>query len=559
MSRFDGVYDSDVVIVGAGVAGLSSALALKGRKVTVLNKVPFARTGAGGSSVWAQGGVAAAVGQDDSPALHGEDTLAAGAGLSMPDVVRVLTQEGPERVLELVEHGARFDRDPDGTLVLGREGAHSRRRILHANGDATGAEIVRALLEQLYRASWVTPFGSVEALDLALIGEGADRRVAGVVVRTPEGRRGLHRAPAVVLASGGLGHLYRHTTNPPENTGDGLAMAARAGARLVDLELVQFHPTALAAGADPMPLLTEALRGEGAILIDDRGERFMPAEHPLAELAPRDVVARAIWRRLQEGRRVYLDARDAVGEAFPERFPTVFSLCTRHGLDPRVEPVPVSPAAHFHMGGVATDVDGRCSLPGLWACGEVASSGVHGANRLASNSLLEGLVYGARVAAAVSRAEDPGEGSGAVTWAGSAAVRRLPLGAKEDARRCRQIRQLAWDEAGLERDGPGLGRALQELRRLSWWMPEASSRLRNLHTAANLVVAAALERRESRGGHYRSDFPRSLDGWRRRLFYTYEEGALVTAASWPVGRPAEVAAAAEASIPDLPSAGKGSA
>jgi len=553
MTRFDEVYDSDVVIVGAGVAGLSTALALKGKKVAILSKVPFARSGAGGSSVWAQGGIAAAVGKDDSPALHAEDTLMAGAGLSLPGVVRVLTEEGPERALDLVERGTRFDRNPDGSLALGQEGAHSRRRILHANGDTTGAEIVRALLAETYRSPWVTPFGDVEALDLAMTGEEADHRVAGVVAQTAEGHRVLHRASVVVLAAGGLGQLFLHTTNPPENTGDGLAMAARAGARLVDLEFVQFHPTALAGGADPMPLLTEALRGEGAILVDDLGERFMPAIHPLAELAPRDVVARAIWRRLQQGRKVFLDAREAVGEAFPERFPTVFALCAQQGLDPRVEAVPVSPAAHFHMGGVATDEYGRSSLPGLWACGEIASSGVHGANRLASNSLLEGIVYGARVATSVrsslvaSLHSEAIPSSESLTWAGSAGVRRLPLSTKEDGRRILQIRRLAWQEVGLERTEAGLRRALRELRRLSWWMPEASSRLRNLHTVATLVAAAALERKESRGGHFRRDFSEPSEAWRHRLFFTHDEGSLIPATPWPSVRPDEIAASSEPS------------
>ncbi len=529
----DAVLDSDVVIVGAGVAGLSAALGMRGRRVTVLSKMPFSTTGAGGSSVWAQGGIAAAVGDDDSPQLHAQDTLAAGAGLSVPEVVAVLTQEGPTRVLELIERGARFDREPSGELSLGREAAHSRRRVIHADGDATGAEVVRALLAALPSAPWVEAVGEVEAVDLAL---GQDRsRVAGLVAQTPEGRRVLYRAPAVILACGGLGQVFLHTTNPPENTGDGIAIAARAGARLVDLEMVQFHPTALAVGADPMPLLTEALRGEGAILVDGEGERFMVAEHELAELAPRDVVARAIGRRLASGGRVYLDARAAIGERFEERFPTVFALCSKHGLDPRTQTIPVSPAAHFHMGGVATDDRGRTSLIGLWACGEVASSGVHGANRLASNSLLEGLVYGARVAQDISSSRDAEFRPAIATleWAGRGAGADPVLSRPEEFAQEAEIRRIMWKHVGIVRDAQGLRQASRRLRRLSWWAASASPRLRNLHTVATALTAAADSRRESRGAHFRSDFPAADPAWRRRLFFTFSVGRLRAAAAWP--------------------------
>ena len=283
-----------------------------------------ARLGTGGSSPWAQGGIAAAVGSDDAPALHAADTLAAGAGLNDPHVVDILTAEGPERVAALLALGAHFDLDEEGALSLGREAAHSRRRILHAR-DATGAEVVRTLVEAVRRAPEIRVVDQAFAVDLAV----EEGRVVGLLAVHADGRRILHLAPAVVLATGGLGRLYLHTTNPQEATGDGLAMAARAGARLVDLEFVQFHPTALATGADPMPLLTEALRGEGAVLTDETGARFMPAEHPDAELAPRDVVARAVWRQQMAGHRVFLDARAAVGEEFPEQFPTVFELCRR--------------------------------------------------------------------------------------------------------------------------------------------------------------------------------------------------------------------------------------
>src|SRR6185436_12678542 len=342
-------------------------------------------------------------------------------------------------------------------------------------------------------------------------------RVAGVLAIHADGGRVLHLAPAVVLATGGLGRLYLHTTNPPEATGDGLAMAARAGARLVDLELVQFHPTALAAaGADPMPLLTEALRGEGAVLLDGRGRRFMPGEHPDAELAPRDVVARAIWQR----QKVVLDARAAVGEAFPERFPQVFEICRSHGLDPRIEPVPVAPAAHYHMGGIAVDADGRTSLPGLWACGEVSSTGVHGANRLASNSLLEALVFGARVAEDLRRAIPAGPVAVRTAGLRVAEGAEGPRHAAGDAELTARVRRLMWEKVGLVRDEAGLLAAIDELGRLADRSPDAAGEARNLLGIARLVAAAALVRHESRGAHFRADVPMPDPAWCRRLHLT---------------------------------------
>ncbi len=504
--RPDEVRTADMVVIGAGVAGLSAALGAAPQRVTVITKTRLAE---GGASVWAQGGVAVAVGEDDAPPLHAADTLAAGAGLSDRRAVELLTREGPERVRALVELGAEFDRTPEGDLALGREAAHSRRRILHAHGDATGAEMVRAQSAAVRARERITVEERAFALELVMDG----RQVAGVLALHADGRLVLHAAPAVVLATGGIGHVYRHTTNPPEATGDGLAMAARAGAKLVDLEFVQFHPTALAAsGLDPMPLLTEALRGEGAVLLDSHGRRFMLDEHPQAELAPRDVVARAIWRQQQAGEGVVLDAREAVGAAFPERFPTVFASCQAAGIDPRREVMPVSPAAHYHMGGVAVDRRGRTSLRGLWACGEVSSTGVHGANRLASNSLLEALVFGARVAEDVrAHAGKPAAHSFAEVDA-PAVLEPFAAPAAIAA-----LRALMWDRVGLVRDGDGLTFALAELESLA---PEltAPGEAHNMLTVARLVTAAARERRESRGGHYRSDFPHTEARWKRRIY-----------------------------------------
>jgi L-aspartate oxidase len=572
------VHEADILVIGAGAAGLTAALGCVPRRVVVLTKTRLSASGGGGASVWAQGGVASAVGEDDDPALHAADTLAAGAGLNDARIVSLLTGEGPQRIRALLEMGARFDRDAGGRLALGREAAHSRRRILHAHGDATGAEVVRTLVEAVHHEPAIQVVDRTFALDL-IVENGV---VVGVAALRPDGRLVHYRAPAVVLATGGAGQLFLHTTNPREATADGLAMAARAGALLVDLEFVQFHPTALAPTAPaappaspgaPLPLLTEALRGEGAVLIDDEGTRFMIGEHPDRELAPRDVVARAIWKRLEAGRRVFLDAREAVGAKFPERFPTVFALCLKQGIDPRIEPMPVVPAAHYHMGGVAVDASGRTSLPGLWACGEVAATGAHGANRLASNSLLEALVFGARVAAALLAADRglPGRPMGVVASIPHPAFTTAAAGELVD-----RLRRLMWERVGVERSGEGLAAAAAELAAMmrqiepptgegaalvagegggtvaageggstvaageggappvsgesdaseaAWAAAgggptQAAGELRNLVWTGGLVAQAALARRESRGGHYRADYPCPDVTWQHRLFLT---------------------------------------
>ena len=513
----DTIRESDVVVLGSGVAGLATALHARGRRVTVLSKTDFA---GGGSSVLAQGGVAVALGQDDSPDRHARDTLAVGCGLNDPQVVRLVTAEGPRRIRELLSLGARMDRDPNGRLALGREAAHSRRRVVHAAGDATGAELVRTLSEAVRSLPNVHFEDGVLALEL-VVDHG---RVIGLMTLDAGGALVLHVAPAVVLATGGIGQLYLHTTNPAEATADGLAMAARAGARLAGLEFVQFHPTALAVGENPLPLLTEALRGEGAVLVDETGTRFMEPVHPAAEMGPRDIVARAMWRHQQDGHEAFLDATDLAGR-LADRFPTVLDLCLQRGLDPRLQPMPVTPAAHYHMGGVEVDLYGRTSVDGLWACGEAAHTGLHGANRLASNSLLEALVFGSRIGErlAASGREDAAIRGGSLASIPRLQVAHTPRLAGESARIAACLRSVMWDGVGLERTARGMRDAMWEIQRLREQAPEGVGELVNLLDAARLVARAAWTRTESRGAHYRSDIPWQDHHWDQDLFFSGQE------------------------------------
>jgi L-aspartate oxidase len=506
IAAHDDVRTTDVAIVGAGAAGLAAALALGDRRVCLVTK---GRLGRAGASPHAQGGIAAAVGSDDAPEHHAADTIAASDGLADIAIARLLAQSGPGAIETLVELGTRFDRDENDHFDLGREAAHSRRRILHSK-DATGAEIVRALTQAVRARPQIEILENAFAEDLVVDAA----RVQGVFVRDASGARVWVRARAVVLATGGIGRLYSHTTNPVEATGDGLAMAWRAGARLADVEFVQFHPTALACGADPMPLLTEALRGRGAHIIDGQGVRFLQEIGPEAELLSRDIVARAVWERLAEGELVFLDAREAVGDAFPNQFPTVFSLCQAHGIDPRTVPIPISPAAHYHMGGVRVDGDGRSSLSGLWACGEVACTGVHGANRLASNSLLEALVFGGRVARDIVAS---------TAQAMPASLRRVPdmspdrLTQDRDVEVVAAVRALMWRQVGVVREEAGLRSALRALESHGAGLAPGPSEARNLVDVARIVSSAALARKESRGGHFRSDYPHARPIWQRRI------------------------------------------
>jgi L-aspartate oxidase len=488
------------LILGAGLAGLFTALKLSPFPSLVL---AGARPGTTGSSVWAQGGIAAAMGANDSWKAHAHDTIIAGAGTTDPKIAALVAGEAAARIDDLLSYGAPFDREPDGSLSLGREAAHSAPRIVHVKGDRAGAEVTRTLAEAALATPSIQILEGFHAIELAM----ENGRVTGLFARYGVGTNAkliLFRAPAIIFATGGLGSLYAVTTNPPESRGEGLGMAARAGAVIADAEFVQFHPTAIAIGRDPAPLATEALRGEGATLIDETGKRFMPAIHADAELAPRDVVARAIHRQIANGHRVFLDCREALGAKFADHFPTVYATCQSAGIDPAIQPIPVAPAAHYHMGGIATDARGRSSLDGLWAVGECASTGLHGANRLASNSLLEALVFGARVAQDVKNSIAAGTGRGTPPAPDRFAAAPPP----------RVLRDVMTAHVGLERDATGLSRALETIcavERASNGEPA----LLNMTATARLVTAAALARHESRGGHFRIDFPQTDTGAKR--------------------------------------------
>lgn len=482
----------DAVVVGAGLAGLSAALALKPARVLLVAAGPMDQA----ASALAQGGIAAAFDPADDAASHAADTLAAGAGLCDPRIVALVTAAAPTAISRLIDCGVAFDRDAAGRLALGREAAHGHPRIVHAGGDGTGLAVTSALTRTAAAADHIT---WIEATAAALWIR--DEHVVGLVLRRGEATQAV-RAGAVVLATGGVGALYAETTNPTGARGSGLGLAARAGAALVDLEFVQFHPTAIAAGGDPLPLATEALRGAGARLVDETGARIMEGIDPALELAPRDIVARAVHGARRRGRTVFLDTRAALGDRLPALFPTVAGLCRRAGIDPVRDPIPVTPAAHYHMGGIAVDRHGRSSLKGLWACGEVAGTGLHGANRLASNSLLEALVYGERAARDIlGRAAD------------RAAIGMPPTAPRPHQPTNPRLRRLMSDQVGVVRDAAGLDAALTVLAALP---PDDDDAL-----VARLIAHAARVRRESRGAHCRADHP--LAATARRHSFTLAE------------------------------------
>lgn len=512
--------EGDIVIVGAGLAGLFTALRLAPLPVTVIAAAPL---GEGASSVWAQGGIAAAVGEGDTPSQHAHDTVVAGAGIVDEVVAKLVAEEGPDRIRDLLQYGVPFDRDLAGHFVLSREAAHSQKRVVRVSGDRAGFAIMQALIAAVRATPSIRVLEHYEAEDLILTGG----RVTGLrLIRSAERGNGTYDlipASAVVIATGGIGALYAVTTNPTYARGEAIAFAARAGAVIADAEFVQFHPTAMDLGLDPAPLATEALRGEGAVLINSAGDRFMTRLHPDADLAPRDIVARGVFAEIAAKRGAYLDAREAIGDRFAEAFPTNYAAAMSAGINPAREPIPVAPAAHYHMGGVSTDLKGRTSVPGLWAAGEVASTGLHGANRLASNSLLEAAVFGARVAADIRSTMPEGR-------AGNDHVsepRRISSGGRtadpvKRAAAVALVRETMTRHVGVIRNARGLRSALITLTEIER-DAGADTVLANMALAARLVTAAALLRKESRGGHFRSDYPSEVPDLARRSFITIDD------------------------------------
>lgn len=526
---------ADVIVIGSGVAGLATALRVRaqGRSVLLVTKATVDE----GSTRWAQGGIAAALADDDSPEEHLRDTLEAGGGLCNEEAVRILVTEGPDAVRELIAWGARFDTDPTGNISLTREGGHHRNRIAHAGGDATGAEVSRALVAAVRADPGIEVVENALVLDLLTDSRGA---AAGVTLHVigPGKRDGVGGAlaPSVVLATGGFGQVFGQTTNPYVSTGDGVALALRAGAAVADLEFVQFHPTVMWLGPlaqGQQPLVSEAVRGEGAVLVDDSGERFMLREHSMADLAPRDVVAKSIRRRMREtgAAHVWLDGRQLGADVWVHRFPTILASCRLRGIDPVTDLIPVAPAQHYASGGVLTDLDGRSTIPGLYACGEVACSGVHGANRLASNSLLEGLVFGRRIAAAIeidqpgpgtSEPSDPRDTSRMRGQVVTNGIRRsLQQKMDTDAGVLRSAESL--EDARTWIDGVLGSQQHQGVPCTEDW--EAT----NLITVARILVEHACLREETRGSHWREDYPDTEERWRVRLVTTMEpDGRLRT-------------------------------
>ncbi|MEM8749527.1 MAG: L-aspartate oxidase [Pseudomonadota bacterium] len=503
----------DVIIIGGGLAGLFCALKLAPRPVTILTA---ASLGKGASSAWAQAGIAAAVAPGDTIEKHVADTVEAGAGIVDENIATLMASQAADRITDLLAYGVPFDRDLEGKLAVSKEAAHSEHRIVRVRGDMAGRAIMEALVATVRETPSIRVLEGYVAQDIITSG----KYVQGVVARDEAGNgpNKLHLpARAIVMAAGGVGHLYAMTTNPAEARGGGIGMAARAGAIVADMEFVQFHPTSIDVGKDPAPLATEALRGHGATLVNDAGERFMVPLHPDAELAPRDIVARGIYNEVKAGRGAYLDCREAVGESFRHEFPTVYGYCVDANVDPAKDLIPVVPAAHYFMGGILTDANGRSSLDGLWACGEVTSTGAHGANRLASNSLLEAVVFAARIAEDIqgllpAPRINPWDHEPLPHDDGDTA---------EDTEAMSLLRQTMSAEFGVVRTPEGMVEGLRTIMRLD--AENTYQRFENALITAKLIAVSAITRHESRGGHFRSDIPHEVPELARRSFITLSE------------------------------------